>query len=726
MPIAITDEQRALQDSIRSWSAAAGSEQVRALEAAGPAATAPEPWHEARTWKELADLGVFGIAVSEGAGGAGGGLVDLASAMEQTAHALVPGPVLGTAIAGVLLDGTGSPLLDRIVHGRASVAVAAEPGTLTAGHAGGRTLLRGEVPRVLAAAGASHVLVPARICDEQAWFLVETTRIELTERTSLDFSRPVATAALDDVEPDEQVPTSARPHELLVALAAAEATGTASWCLRAAVEHAGVREQFGQVIGSFQAVKHLCAEMLCRVEQSGALAWNAARSLDERSGEHPLAVAAAGAAVFDAAFENAKDCIQVLGGTGFTWEHDAHLHLRRATALRQVFGDTARWRGEVTELALSGARRSLDVGAGEIPAEVERQRPAVRAEVERIAAHEPAQQRAQLADAGYLAPEWPAPHGLGAAPPLQLLIDQELERAQVQRPDLVVGAWAGPTVLTHGTGEQQRRFLRPTLRGEITWCQLFSEPGAGSDLAALRTRATREDGGWRLSGQKVWTSLAREADWAICLARTDQQAPRHRGITYFLVDMTSPGIEVRPLREITGDAVFNEVFLDGVFVPDECVVGEVDDGWKVARSTLASERVALSEGSALGDEVEQLLEQAARAPVTGADRDRIGEVVARGLSVSVLGLRHVLRQLRGQAGAESGVAKLVGVRHRQDAAELRLDLLGAAGSVLDEDTSAAVHRFLNSRCLSIAGGTTQVLRTVVAERVLGLPREDRR
>lgn len=727
MPIAITEEQRAVQESIRDWAAGAGSEDVRALETAGTV----EPWHDTGRWKELTSIGVFSIAVSEAAGGAGGGLVDLASALEQTADALVPGPVLGTAVAGVLLDsaGTAAPVLERIVNGRASVGVSAEPGTLVASDVGGRTRLDGHVPHVLALAGASHALLPARVPgqSEPVWFLLDADKIQLVERTSVDFSRPMAGATLDgvDVGPDEQLPASARPRELLIALAAAEASGVAGRALHTAVEHARVREQFGRVIGSFQAVKHLCAEMLCRVEQAAALAWNAARALDEGSGEYPLAVAAAGAAVFEDAFENTKDSIQVLGGTGITWEHDAHLYLRRATVMRQLFGDTAMWRGAAADLALSGARRSLSVGPGEIPEEAQSRRPEIRAEVERIAACDPGNRREQLAGSGYLFPEWPPPYGIGASPPLQLLVDQELERADVRRPDLVVGAWAAPTVLGHGTEEQKQRFLSPTLHGRITWCQLFSEPGAGSDLASLRTLATREDGGWRLRGQKVWTSVAHEADWAICLARTNTEAPRHRGITYFLVDMTSPGIDIRPLREITGDAMFNEVFLDGVFVPDDCVVGKVDDGWRVARSTLANERVAISAGSGLGDEVEDVLARAGGQDLGGTDRQRVGELVVRGLSVSVLGLRHTLRQIRGQPAAESSVAKLVGVRHRQDTAELGLDLLGPGGSVSDEDSSAAVHRFLNTRCLSIAGGTTQILRTVVAERVLQLPREER-
>lgn len=325
-------------------------------------------------------------------------------------------------------------------------------------------------------------------------------------------------------------------------------------------------------------------------------------------------------------------------------------------------------------------------------------------------------QRAKLADTGFMAPHWPRPHGLDATPAQQLMIDDELRAAGVSRPDLVIGWWAAPTILEHGTDEQRERFVGPTLRGDITWCQLFSEPGAGSDLASLRTKAERVPGGWRLTGQKVWTSLAREADWAICLARTDPAAPKHRGITYFLVDMRAEGLDVRPLREITGDAVFNEVFLDGVFVPDDCVVGELNGGWRLARTTLSNERVAMSGGSSLGDEVERVL---GTSPAE-VHWERVGELVAQGLAVSLLDLRSTLRRLGGSdPGAESSVRKLVGVRHRQSVAEAALDLLGPAGAV----TGAASHEFLLTRCLSIAGGTTQVLLTLAAERLLGLPRE---
>ena len=283
----------------------------------------------------------------------------------------------------------------------------------------------------------------------------------------------------------------------------------------------------------------------------------------------------------------------------------------------------------------------------------------------------------------------------------------------------MIGWWAVPTILEAGTREQVDRFVPATLRGDITWCQLFSEPEAGSDLAALRTKAVRADGGWTLNGQKVWTSAAHRADWGVCLARTDPSAPKHKGITYFLVDMRSPGIVIRPLREITGDELFNEVFFDNAFVPDEMVVGTVNDGWRLARSTLASERVAMAHGTALGNPMEKMLGGLAEEQLDPAMMDRLGELLLAAQVGSLLDHRIARLAVTGRdTSAEASARKLIGVRYRQSLEEFRMEL-SPGGGIVGND---AVQSFLNTRCLSIAGGTEQILLTMAAERLLGLPR----
>jgi alkylation response protein AidB-like acyl-CoA dehydrogenase len=468
--------------------------------------------------------------------------------------------------------------------------------------------------------------------------------------------------------------------------------------------------------------------MLCRREEAVAVAWDAARAAqDPRDGGAGLAAAVAGAVALDAAVENAKACIQVLGGIGFTWEHDAHRYLRRALALRQWLGGGRPWRERAAALTRDGARRRLDLGAALAPAPGDE---AVVADVRRLAAgladlSDPAARRTRLAESGWLMPHWPPPYGRGASAREQLVAERELAAAGVERPDLVIGGWAVPTIVRHGTDAQRERFVGPTLRGELTWCQLFSEPGAGSDLASLRTRAERVAGGWSLTGQKVWTSLAQASDWAICLARTGPEGSRHKGITYFLVDMRSPGLTIRPLRELTGEERFNEVFLDGVVVPDECVVGPVDGGWKIARATLADERVAIGGSSAIGAGLERLVADAA-----AIDDDRLGALVGHGTALSLVGLLATARRLTAEAdgddngpGPASAVTKLLGVRHRQDVAEAAYEALGPAAIAVDGAAAPIAHELLVTRALSIAGGTTQVLMTLAAERILGLPRE---
>ena len=335
-----------------------------------------------------------------------------------------------------------------------------------------------------------------------------------------------------------------------------------------------------------------------------------------------------------------------------------------------------------------------------------------------------------IADAGFLMPHWPKPWGRDASAVEQLVIDQELAAAGIKRRDLVIGAWAAPTLIEHGTPEQQQKFVPATLRGEIVWCQMFSEPGAGSDLAGLQTRAEKVEGGWKVNGQKVWTSMADVADWAILLARTDgtgKGADRQKGITYFLLDMTTPGVDVRPLRELTGRAAFNEVFLDDVFVPDEGLVGEVGNGWKLARTTLANERVAMSSGSPFGRGVEDVLADVGALPaVDGVLRDRVGHLVCEAQGQALLAYRTTLRQLSGaDPGSASSVRKLVGMKHQQDTAELRFELIGDEGVTAEGDAGRRGYTMLNTRCLTIAGGTSEVLRNVIGERILGLPRDDR-
>ena len=685
MPVALTEEQAALAEAIHAWSAAHHPrEAVRAAET-GSGAGVPAGF---------AELGLFGVALPAAAGGADGSIADLAAGLAAAAEELVPGPVLGTALGGLLLAETpeAKELLPALAEGEATVAVLLDAPSLDDGVSGPVPGATPESWLVVPVDGGHVLLAPG------------TPGVTVEPLTPFDFSCPLARVRFSGVGGDL---LALPPVESLAAtLAAAEAAGVARRCLTVAVEYAKVREQFGKPIGGFQAIKHLCAEMLCRAEAAEALAWDAA------SGRHPLSVASAAAVALDAAVANAKDCVQVLGGIGFTWEHDAHLYLRRAVALRQWLGGSGAWRRQAASLALAGTERTLGVDVGDDPE--------LRDEVARIAALPVSSQRVALADAGLLTPHWPAPYGRGADAAEQLRIDGALAAADVRRPDLVIGAWAVPTILEHGDDEQRSRFAQPTLRGEITWCQLFSEPGAGSDLAALRTAARRVDGGWRLTGQKVWTSLAREADWGICLARTDPDVPKHKGITYFLVDMRAEGITTRPLREITGEAVFNEVFLDDVFVPDADVVGAPGGGWRLARTTLANERVAIGSGSAVGESVQSLVSTVDAASLDEVALDRLGSLVAFGVAGSVLDLRAALRRLEGQdPGAESSVRKLLGVQHRQDVAEFALELAGAGALVAGGE---AQREFLLTRCLSIAGGTTQVLRSLTAERLLGLPR----
>ncbi|MFP5255627.1 MAG: acyl-CoA dehydrogenase family protein [Acidimicrobiia bacterium] len=338
----------------------------------------------------------------------------------------------------------------------------------------------------------------------------------------------------------------------------------------------------------------------------------------------------------------------------------------------------------------------------------------------------------RLAEGGWAGITWPREvGGRGGRPIDAAIFNQEQARFGVSNGVFAIAiGMVGPTILAHGTPEQQRRFLPAMLRGEEVWCQLFSEPEAGSDLANVATRAELEGDEWTVTGQKVWTSTAERAEWGILLARTDVDAPKHRGITYFLVDMATPGIEIRPLRQMTGDAHFSEVFLDGVRIPTANVLGAVGEGWRVAQTTLASERTAIASGSGGADPpgLAALARACGRAhdPVV---RQAVVEAHLRSELLRFLRLRSLTALSKGtRPGPETSVMKLAYARFMQHMTTTAIHVHGATGMLAGDHLPAGgvwTTKFLHAPSLRIAGGSDQVQANIVGERVLGLPPEAR-
>jgi alkylation response protein AidB-like acyl-CoA dehydrogenase len=348
----------------------------------------------------------------------------------------------------------------------------------------------------------------------------------------------------------------------------------------------------------------------------------------------------------------------------------------------------------------------------------------------------PADWNRRLAGAGFVTPHWPAPWGLGAGPAEQLELDEAMRELKVPRPMNPIGiGWAGPTLLVAGTDEQQQRWLPGLLDGSELWCQLFSEPGAGSDLSSLSTRAVRDGDEYVVNGQKIWTTLAHVARWGILLARTDPAAEAHRGITYFVVDMRAPGIEVRPIVQMTGTHEFNEVFFTDVRVPAANVVGGEHDGWRLAKVTLGNERVSLSgEGALWGrgptaNDVLQLVRD------HGGTRDallrqRLARLYVESEVLRLIRLRTVSARVRGlEPGPEASVRKALSDVHGQHVMETAMELAGTYGLCGDRgpygeaDRTGWHYGYMYARALTIGGGTSEVQRNILGEKVLGLPRE---
>src|SRR5580658_8382350 len=693
MSIAISEEHRALAQTVAGFLA---DHQSRAaarslLEAEADALPA--------FWGELGGLGLLGLHVPEELGGSGFGLSETLVVAEQMGRFLAPGPFVPSVITSAVLaaagpDDLGKRLLPGLADG--SIIGAAGLGGEVAYADGAAT---GKVGVVISGHLAHVLLIPAG--DDVIVVEKSAGGVRADVPANLDQSRRAARVMLD-AAPATLLPGARR---LLTGVAravlAAEAAGVAAETTEEAAEYAKVRQQFGRPIATFQAIKHHCANMLVAAELATAAAWDAGRAWIGGGDQFRYTAAIAAVLAVPAAVGNANLNIQVHGGIGFTWEHNAHLYLRRATAIAAVL-DAEQAAIEITGLVRRGVRRAAAV---DLPDEDRKQ---------------------ALIESGYAMPHWPKPWGRDSTALEQLVIEQEFAAAGIKRPSLGITSWIILTLIQHATPEQVARWVRPALSQDVIWCQLFSEPGAGSDAAGIRTRATRTERGWLINGQKVWTSGAHVSAFGLATVRTNPDVPKHEGITMMVIDMHAPGVTVRPLKMPNGESGFNEVFFDDAFVPDSDVVGPVDGGWTVARATLGNESVSIG-----GGDGGRSMPAEAFIPPLDAHPDRlaggagrVGRHIARTQGMGVLNQRAAFRAVAGSGpGPEGNVTKLLLSEIGHETAAIMAELAGPDAAFLDGPGAMGANLMLMNRALSIAGGTSEIKRNQIAERILGLPRD---
>lgn len=730
MSIAITPEHYELADSVRSLVARVAPSEVLHAALESPVEN-PPPY-----WQAAAEQGLQGVHLAESVGGQGFGILELAVVLAEFGYGAVPGPFVPSAIASALIAAHDpqAKVLAELATGAAIAAYALDSG-LTATRHGDVLVIRGEVRAVPAAAQASVLVLPVAIESRDEWVVLRNDQLEIEAVKSLDPLRPIAHVRANavDVSDDALLSnlTMTTAHALMSTLLSAEAVGVARWATDTASAYAKIREQFGRPIGQFQAIKHKCAEMIADTERATAAVWDAARALDdagESSSDVEFAAAVAATLAPATAQRCTQDCIQVHGGIGFTWEHDTNVYYRRALMLAACFGRGSEYPQRVVDTATTAGMRPVDI---DLDPSTEKLRAQIRAEVAALKAMPREPRTVAIAEGGWVLPYLPKPWGRAASPVEQIIIAQEFTAGRVKRPQIAIATWIVPSIVAFGTDNQKQRLLPPTFRGDIFWCQLFSEPGAGSDLASLATKATRVDGGWRITGQKIWTTGAQYSQWGALLARTDPSAPKHNGITYFLLDMKSEGVQVKPLRELTGKEFFNTVYLDDVFVPDELVLGEVNRGWEVSRNTLTAERVSIGGSDStflptLGEFVDFVRDYRFEGQFDQVARHRAGQLIAEGHATKLLNLRSTLLTLAGgDPMAPAAISKLLSTRTGQGYAEFAVSSFGTDAVIGDTERLPGKwgEYLLASRATTIYGGTSEVQLNIIAERLLGLPRD---
>jgi 3-oxochol-4-en-24-oyl-CoA dehydrogenase len=697
-------------------------------------------------WDALVANGFHAVHLPEHLGGQGGRLIDAACVLESAAKALLPGPLLSTVITGavaLLADQVpaAESLLRELAAGAPAAIVLPDGGDFQARSDGQRWLISGSSEVTAGACSARVILVGARGQDgDVVWAAVDSEKPTATVESvpGTDLVTDVGLLRLAEYAVSESDVLTGidedRAADVVVGLVASTTAGIAQWCVEVVTAHLRTREQFGKVIGTFQALQHSAAMLLVNSELATAAAWDAVRAADEPPDQHRLAAAGAALIAISPVPDLVLDALTMLGAIGFPWEHDVHLYWRRAISLAGSIGPASRWARLLGQLGCT-KQRDMSVNLGDAESDfrswvAETLDAAMQLRNDKRAPHGDYEdqamgpQRTLIADAGLMAPHWPAPWGVDAGPLKQLIIDEEFtKRPGLVRPSLNIAEWILPSVLAGAPKELQERLIPETQRGEIHWCQLFSEPGAGSDLASLATRATKVDGGWRINGHKIWTSLAQYADLGALLARTDPAASKHRGIGYFILDMRSSGVEVQPIKTATGEAHFNEVFLNDVFIPDDMLLGGPTDGWSLAIATMAEERSAIS-GYVKFDRAVALRRLATEPGPEREDAQReLGELDAYANAIRALGVRETIRLLDGQAsGPASSIAKVAMNVLLRRTFEATLCLTGKTAMVANSEP-AVVQPYLHLPAELIGGGTREIQLNIIAQMILGLPRK---
>jgi alkylation response protein AidB-like acyl-CoA dehydrogenase len=711
MSIAITEEHRALGSTTADLLARRDARGAARELLEAPVETLPSFWTDA------VSLGWLGLHLPEEYGGSGYSLQELVVVVEELGRAIAPGPFVPTVIASALVGAVGDDVLKkRLLPGLAD-------GSTTAGIAlGGTFTTDGETVSgsgiVLGGGLATLIVVP--VGDDVAVIEADSD-VTVEVPPNLDPTRRSARVTLNGAAATV-LADARRPFvDLARVILSAEAVGVARDCTERASAYAKDRLQFGRPIGTYQAVKHHCANMEVETELATSAVWDAARAASTGGDQLSYAAAVAASLAAPAADLCANLNTQVHGGIAITWEHDAHLAMRRATTLLSFLEPSAA-AADLVDLTRRGVVRSKAI---ELPPEAEAVRADVRAFAQSIKDSPPDEQRAKLIETGYVMPHWPKPHGREAGAVEQLVIEQEFAAAGIHRPNYGITGWVILTLIQYADADQVSRWVHPALVQDVIWCQLFSEPDAGSDAAGIKTKGTRVDGGWLVNGQKVWTSGAQVAGLGLATVRTNPDAPKHNGITTMVIDMHAQGVEVRPLRQTNGGSSFNEVFFNDVLVPDDDVVGPIDGGWTVARATLGNESVSIGGGGGMGPSGPALVSSFDANPdrLTGGAA-RVGRHIAQEQAMSLLNLRSANRAVAGnEPGPEGAITKLVSSELGHEVAAVLTELNGPEVAFMDGPSAASNMMVLMHRAMSIAGGTSEIKRNQIGERILGLPRD---